>query len=224
MSKSIDHLGLGRHRLNRLSGSVDSLILKKLASSDMLSGLRVLCSLFLMEVTPAQFRVERSRYRDIKMKYVATLAMVLCVWSTAGHSANAQIVTSFFAPNVAPGAELTAAPFAPAAPAFSSVPVMQAVPATVIGSIPVRRGLFGLRTEFIPVYSSSVPVAAAFPAAPITSGFAPVTAASPVISPMPNAVIQSGFRGVMPGFGVSPVGVAPQRVITFFPGAIMTMQ
>jgi len=152
------------------------------------------------------------------MKYVATLAMVLCVWSTAGHSANAQVVTSFFAPNVAPGAALTAAP------ALSSVPMMQAVPATVIGSIPVRRGLFGLRTEFIPVYSSSVPVAAAFPAAPITSGFAPVTAASPVISPMPNAVIQSGFRGVMPGFGVSPVGVAPQRVITFFPGAIMTMQ
>jgi len=67
-------------------------------------------------------------------------------------SAKAQVVTSFFAP---------------VAPSVTAVPVTSP---TVIGSIPVRRGLFGLRTEQIPVFApvNTFTASPVFPAATYT--------------------------------------------------------
>lgn len=143
--------------------------------------------------------------------------------------AKAQIYTSAYA---AP-APVVVAPVL-AAPAL-------AVPATaspIVGTIPVRRGLFGLRVEYIPVLAPG-----AFPAAvaaPVV--VSPYQAARPIIAPtpywaapyganrpalpaanplVPNAVIQSGYRGVAP---IQYLPAAPAPVTSFYPGAVMTMQ
>ena len=171
-------------------------------------------------------------------------------------SAQGQVVTSFYAP----GPALTI-------PSSAVVPVTAP---TVVGQIPMRRGLFGWRTENVPVFAAA-PMVMAAPALPVATSSFPVTtlmsqAARPVVStwptvvvpqpslgsqasfssgafafpataaPVPNAVIQSGFRGMTPtyssGFAPLAIPVGPVfgvpvfgvPVNTFAPGSVMTMQ
>ena len=184
--------------------------------------------------------------------------------------ADAQIVTSYYAPQATvPGTSIAYTPGAVLTPAVVAQPV---VTSPVIGTIPVRRGLFGLRTEQVPVFSGA-PVVASVPmvapvsgitavARPAVSAFslpynsAPYASARPIVSvaplassapiytsgtamsvvnpPLPNALIQSGYRGAVPVMpvGPAPVMVAPAPVYpfnagpynSFYPGAVMTMQ
>lgn len=158
--------------------------------------------------------------------------------------AQGQVVTSFFAPG----------------PALTSLPsaVVPVAPAGVVGTIPVRKGLFGWRTENVPVFAApavGTPVVAAPFAVPAASSM--YQAARPVITtlpatvvpqtsfsagafgvpampaPVPNAVIQSGFRGTTPiyssGFApatipVGPLMGVPVPINSFAPGSVMTMQ
>ena len=202
---------------------------------------------------------------------VAVLSFV-CLGTQASE---AQVVTSYYA-GAAPVAPLTYTAYSPgqflAAPTVAAVaPVYTAnrfsgaiYGAPVIGVVPVRQGLFGLRTAYVPVVASTTyalpaatmvapvaayPAVAAYPtvatpyaaARPVistvpygTTGYSgPVQAAYPAATYAPNAVIQSGFRGTSP----SPVYAAPLQytptmtaptitapVVSFYPGAVMSMQ
>ncbi|MGV3486550.1 MAG: hypothetical protein ACO1RT_19185 [Planctomycetaceae bacterium] len=164
----------------------------------------------------------------------AGLAIVVMA-SLSSRTAEAQVVTSYYA---GPAAVVpTAAPVV-AAPVVTS-PV---VTSPVVGTIPMRRGLFGWRTENVPVLAPGA-VVAPVPVAttPVVAGTAyqaarPVYTAAPLVtSPavptstyVPNAVVTSGYRGTavpLPAVPVVPtVPLAPVQVNTFYPGAVMTMQ
>lgn len=172
------------------------------------------------------------------MKIVFFSCAAALVGLSLSTSAQGQVVTSFFAP----GPALTV-------PGGAVVPV--AAP-TVVGRIPMRRGLFGWRTENVPVFAAAPTVMVA-PALPVATSM--YQAARPVVTtfpstivpqtsfssgafafpaapaPVPNAVIQSGFRGTAPiyssGFAPVAIPVAPVfsvPVNTFAPGSVMTMQ
>jgi hypothetical protein len=225
------------------------------------------------------------------MRNVCTVFTVIGVALLGVDESQGQIVTSYY---VAPTAVVAPAPVVATA-------VVRPV-APVVGAIPVRRGLFGLRTEYVPVlgqaavvapavvaapiaayptvtanYLSARPVISAVPyaanyaapytanyaapyaanyaapyaanfAAPYTANYAvpysanyatPYTAnygAIPTASTyLPNAVVQSGYRGtstVISGYAPAPLQYAPVipaapvaiPVTTFYPGAVMTMQ
>lgn len=194
------------------------------------------------------------------IKTASRVVMALAPLTLMVTSADAQIVTSYYAPQVvAPSTSLAYTPGAVLTPAVTS---------PVIGTLPVRRGLFGLRTEHVPVFAGTpvvAPVAGVVTAArPVVSAYSvpypaysvPYAAARPVITaapvfnnvPMytsgtalsvvnpalPNAVVQSGYRGVTPmvPMNTAPVLVAPARSYplnagpynSFYPGAVMTMQ
>src|SRR5688572_26173736 len=89
---------------------------------------------------------------------------ILCAAATAfglswlvGGRAEAQIVTSYYAP--------PAAVVAPA-PVVAAPVVAAPVASPIVGTIPVRRGLFGWRTESVPVLA---PPAVVAPVAPVAS-------------------------------------------------------
>jgi len=137
-----------------------------------------------------------------------------------------------------------------------SVPTIATAPVSsspFLGTIPMRRGLFGWRTENVPVFAGPSVVMAAPQAVPVPTFQAarPVITSvpmmgstfssfnsgafafpvSPATATVPNAVIQSNFRGATPiyssGFAPALVPAAPVfgvPVNTFFPGAVMTMQ
>ncbi len=119
--------------------------------------------------------------------------------------ADAQVVTNYYGAVAAPAV----------APAVYAAPIQTPV---IVGRVPVRTGLFGLRTTYIPVLAPSVipasgyavaPYAAARPVVvaqpPVVANYAPSYAANyapsyaanyaPTPVYQPNAVVQSGFRG-----------------------------
>ncbi len=168
------------------------------------------------------------------LKQITTVLAVAGSALLGIEQANAQVVTSYYA---AP-APVAAAPLY-AAPIGGS---------PIVGSIPVRRGLFGLRTEYVPVFAPGLyPAAVAAPvvaaplvaspyqaarpiiaptpyyatpnyAAPYSSAYAPAVPATPYV---PNSVYQSGYRGVAP-LPYQPYAPAP--VQSFYPGAVITFQ
>jgi hypothetical protein len=165
-------------------------------------------------------------------KIAPRVVMALAPLALMVTSAEAQIVTSYYAPQVvAPSTSLAYAPGAVLTPAVAS---------PIVGTLPVRRGLFGLRTEYVPVLAGApvvAPVAGVVTAArPVVSAYSvpypayslPYASARPVITtapainsvPMytsgtalsvvnptlPSAVVQSGYRGFVP---MGPVNPAP---------------
>lgn len=168
----------------------------------------------------------------------AVMAMAVCSLF-ANSDAAAQVVTSYYAPAAVVQAPVVAAPVV-AAPVVSS---------PILGTISVRRGLFGWRTENVPVLAPGTAIAPVASAPALTSAYqaarpivtmpyqvarpayvaAPMvtTTAAPVQTPtstyVPNAVIQSGYRGTAP-LPFVPIPTAPVQVNTFYPGAVMTMR
>jgi hypothetical protein len=59
-------------------------------------------------------------------------------------------------------------------------------PAPTVGVVPVRRGLFGLRTDYVPVVTGSVPVPVTSVVTPapgtVTTMYAPATVYSPPVT------------------------------------------
>ena len=93
---------------------------------------------------------------------------------------------------------------------MADVPTTQAqvvttyyAPAPTVGVVPVRRGLFGLRTDYVPVVTGTVPVpvTTTFAPAPVTTFYAP----APVVT-----------APVTTYFAPAPVVAAPVPVRTFY--------
>ena len=144
------------------------------------------------------------------IKLMFSVAFVLGFVCLGAKSSDAQIVTSYYT-GPAPVAPLTYSAYSPGqflaaptvaavAPAYSvnrfgapayAAPVYAAPAygAPVVGVVPVRRGLFGLRTAYVPVVA---PTAYAVPAATVVAPIAayptvaaPYAAARPVMSSVP---------------------------------------
>lgn len=187
----------------------------------------------------------------IKLTFgVVTFLGFVCL---GDRSSEAQVVTSYYAAPTAiaplaysaysPGQFLAAPTVAPVVPAYTVTAnrVSGAVyGAPVIGVVPVRQGLFGLRTRYVPVIAPTafaVPapttvIPAAYPtvaapyaaARPVISslpygsagyaGYAPAQVAYPAATYAPNAVIQSGFRGTVPVSGYTPAPLLYTPAIT----------
>ncbi len=193
----------------------------------------------------------------IKLTFsVLTFLGFVCL---GARSSEAQVVTSYYAaptavapltysaysPAYSPGQFLAAPTVAPVVPAYTVTAnrVSGAVyGAPVIGIVPVRQGLFGLRTVYVPVVAPTafaVPtttvviptayptVAAPYAAAPYaaarpvisslpygSAGYAPAQVAYPAATYAPNAVIQSGFRGTVPVSGYAPAPLQYTPAIT----------
>ena len=180
----------------------------------------------------------------IKLTFsVVTFLGFVCL---GARSSESQVVTSYYAGPTAiapltysvysPGQFLAGPTVAPVVPAYTVTAnrVSGAVyGAPVIGVVPVRQGLFGLRTGYVPVvapiaYSAARPVISMLPYG--SAGYAaPAQVAYPVATYAPNAVIQSGFRGTVPvsGYAPAPLQYTPAITapgISFYPGAVMSMQ
>jgi hypothetical protein len=151
----------------------------------------------------------------IKTAIYAFMASVLVPLMAT--TAEAQIVTSYYAPQVvAPSTSLAYTPGAVLTPTFVS---------PVIGTIPVRRGLFGLSTEHVPVL-------AAAPFVPSAPGV--TTVARPVVTTysLPYSAYSLPYTAGRPVIGSAPILVAPAPTYpfnagpynSFYPGAVMTMQ
>lgn len=129
---------------------------------------------------------------SVMTKPIVFVVMAAAMSCLQANSADAQVVTSFFAPPTSPGG--TSIAFMPGAtltPAVVAQPVVVAQPA-VIGTVPVRRGLFGLRTEHVPVFAGAPVIASSgivVPASGITTVARPINspfvAARPVIASTP---------------------------------------
>ncbi len=200
----------------------------------------------------------------IKLTFsVVTFLGFVCLGAKSSES---QVVTSYYAGPAAvtpltysaysPGQFLAAPTVAPVVPAYTVTAnrVSGAVyGAPVIGVFPVRQGLFGFRTRYVPVVAptafavpaTTVVLATAYPtvAAPYaaarplittlpngSAGYAaPAQVAYPAATYAPNALIQSGFRGTVPVSGYAPAPIQYTPAITapgmsFYPGAVMSMQ
>ena len=183
----------------------------------------------------------------IKLAFKAVVVLgFVCL---SAQPSEAQVVTSYYtgpapvAPLAytaySPGQFLTAPTAVPVAPTYVVNRFSGAVYGSpVIGVVPVRRGLFGLRTAYVPVVAPTayaVPAPTVIAAYPYVAGYpsvaAPYAAARPVISTVPygttgytspaqvaypaatyapNAVIQSGFRGTVPVSGyAAPLQYTP---------------
>lgn len=86
-------------------------------------------------------------------------------------------------------------------------------PAPAVGVIPVRRGLFGLRTGYVPVVAGTVPV-------PVTTMYAPAPVTA-MYAPMPVTTMYAPAPVMAP-----PITTfyAPAPVTTFYAPAPMTMR
>ncbi|MDG1810058.1 MAG: hypothetical protein P8J91_11875 [Pirellulaceae bacterium] len=86
-------------------------------------------------------------------------------------------------------------------------------PAPAVGVIPVRRGLFGLRTGYVPVVAGTVPV-------PVTTMYAPAPVTT-MYAPMPVTTMYAPAPVMAP-----PITTfyAPAPVTTFYAPAPMTMR
>jgi hypothetical protein len=164
-----------------------------------------------------------------------TLAFVslAIAWITPGDvgTANAQVVTSYYgAPVLVPASVAPTVYQAYYAPPVATSPV---VTSPVIGVIPVRSGLFGWRTTYVPVlapatlapatlapanfapsasYTTNYPPSYASPTYGVPYGAArPVIGVPSTIGPAygqnPGAVVQSGYRGIEPATSYLPPSV-----------------
>ncbi len=86
-------------------------------------------------------------------------------------------------------------------------------PAPAVGVIPVRRGLFGLRTGYVPVVAGTVPV-------PVTTMYAPAPVTT-MYAPTPVTTMYAPAPVMAP-----PITTfyAPAPVTTFYAPAPMTMR
>jgi hypothetical protein len=148
---------------------------------------------------------------SVMTKPIVFVVMVAAMSCLQASSADAQVVTSFFAPPTSPGGTsiafmpgATLTPAVVAQPMVVAQPVVVAQPA-VIGTVPVRRGLFGMRTEHVPVFAG-----------------APVMASSGVVVPASGMTtlarpINSPFVAARPVITSTPVVTG-----TFVPGTVQT--
>ena len=86
-------------------------------------------------------------------------------------------------------------------------------PAPAVGVIPVRRGLFGLRTGYVPVVAGTVPV-------PVTTMYAPAPVTA-MYAPMPVTTMYAPAPVMAPPITTFS---APAPVTTFYAPAPMTMR
>jgi len=158
------------------------------------------------------------------MKSIATAFATLAICALSADQSQAQVVTSYYigpAPAVATPAVATPVITTPGVttPGVTTPPI--------IGTIPVRAGLFGLRTDYIPVFGAPVAPATAI-TAPLVSGpigSLPYQSGRPVIAPSPYGVATPYQPGSVyapaPAYGY---GYNSFYSGSFYPGAVMTMQ
>ncbi len=95
-------------------------------------------------------------------------------------------------------------------------------PAPAVGVIPVRRGLFGLRTGYVPVVAGTVPVPVTtmYAPAPVTTMYAPAPVTT-MYAPAPVTAMYAPAPVMAPPLTTF---YAPAPVTTFYAPAPMTMR
>ena len=87
-------------------------------------------------------------------------------------------------------------------------------PAPTVGVVPVRRGLFGLRTEYVPVVTGSVPVPVTtmYAPAPVTTMYAP----APVTTMYAPAPVTTMYAPAPVTTYYAPARVVPLAPVTTY--------
>ncbi len=144
----------------------------------------------------------------LKTAAIAGLGSLIVL--VANPAAQGQVVTSYYAPYTA--YSLPAAPaVAPVAAVAPAVVPAAVAPSTLVGSIPVRTGLFGWRTTQVPVYGPSVVAPVAAVTAPTYSAAMPAYSAA---MPAYTAAMPA-YSAAMPAYSAAvPSYAAARPVIT----------
>ncbi len=140
------------------------------------------------------------------LKAAVIAALGSCTFLFASATAHAQVVTSYYAPYTAYSVPVSAP--AVVAPAVAASPL--------VGTLPIRTGLFGLRTTHVPVYGPATVAAVAATVPSYSAAMPAYSAAMPAVPTYSSAM--PAYTSALPAYSTSvPSYAAARPVITASP-------